>query len=57
MKYTGFSKWRQGNDWGFWFRFLDYGVAVSTLRPMFSERNGYRKYWQFGRVKISLLTR
>jgi hypothetical protein len=44
--------WRTDNDWGFWFRVFGYGVAVSTMVPNFSERNGYTPYLRFGRVKL-----
>jgi len=47
---------RQGKDWGFWFRIFGYGLAVSTMKPMFSERNGLRKTVRILGVKFETLT-
>jgi len=51
-----YAAWRLESDWGFWFRIFGYGMAVSTMTPMFSERFGYRKIWRIGRVKIEWLS-
>lgn len=55
MKIFSGAKFKLGKDWGFWFRIFGYGIAVSTLKPVFSERNGYTKIIKIGRVKIKLL--
>lgn len=52
MKLFECNGWRTGNDWGFWFRVFGRGLAVSTMRPTFSQRNGYSRMLRIGRVKI-----
>lgn len=46
---------KQGKNWGFWFRVFGYGVAVSTMKPMFSERVGARKTVRIFGVKLEWL--
>jgi len=47
MKWGLWSKmtWRRRDcgEWGFWFRVYGYGLNINNLKPMFSERLGYRK--------------
>lgn len=35
--------WRQGWRFGGWFRFWGYGLGISTMPPLFSERIGLAK--------------
>ncbi len=55
MKMISYAGFRQGEDWGFWFRVFGYGIAVSTMSPLFSERHGFRKAIRVFGVKIELL--
>jgi hypothetical protein len=55
MKFIAGTGFRQGKDWGFWFRIFGYGLAVSTLQPLFSERNGYRRTFRIFGIKIEAL--
>ena len=48
-------KWRTAGNWGFWFRIFGYGLSVSNMAMMFSERYGYRKVLRIGSVKIGTL--
>ncbi len=49
------SMFKQGKDWGLWFRVCGYGLTISTLKPMFSERNGHTKIVTIFGVKIKVL--
>lgn len=50
------SAWRMSDHWGVWFRIFGYGLAVSTMTPLFSERSGYATgYVRIGKVKIKIL--
>ena len=55
MKPLVYDAFKQGGNWGFWFRIRGYGLAVSTMELLFSERMGYRKTLRIGRIKIKLL--
>ena len=57
MKIITYHIWRLNKDWGFWARIFGYGIAISTLKPLFSERYGYTKILRIGRIKIKLLRR
>lgn len=37
------NAWREGFRFGLWFRLWGYGLAIGTMRPMFSERMGYAR--------------
>jgi len=50
------SAFKMGKHLGFWFRICGYGLAVSTMTPMFSERNGYRRTVRIFGVKLEALT-
>jgi hypothetical protein len=39
----------------FWFRVFGYGLLVSTMTPLFSERYGYRKVIRIFGVKFEFL--
>ena len=41
--------------WGFWIRIFDYGIAVSTDEPIFSERYGYRRVLRIMGIKFEYL--
>lgn len=56
MKAITYHYWKQANHWGFWFRIFGYGLAASTMVPIFSERNGYKKYIRIFGIKFTLLT-
>lgn len=47
-----YNFWRIEKHWGFWIRAFGWHIAVSTMEPLFSERNGYRKCYMFGRIKV-----
>ena len=49
------TAWRQGDHWGMWFRVFGYGLVITTMQPMFSERNGYAKVLRAFGVKIGFL--
>lgn len=49
------SAWRQGKHWGMWFRIFGYGLVLSTMQPIFSERNGYAKAVRVFGIKIAIL--
>jgi len=49
------TAWRQDKDWGAWFRVFGYGLVITTMQPMFSERNGYAKAFRLFGVKVALL--
>lgn len=51
------TAWRDGKEWGAWFRVFGYGICLSTSPLLFSERNGYTKVWRVFGVKIKLLKR
>lgn len=55
MKFIAGHYWGQGDHWGFWFRILGYGMACSTMQPLFSERNGYKKCFCIFGVKFTIL--
>lgn len=56
MKFLSGHAWRTGDDWCVWFRVCGYGLAISTMTPLFSERNGYETgYVRIGRVKFKAL--
>jgi hypothetical protein len=38
-----------------WFRVFGYGLVITTMQPMFSERNGYAKVLRAFGVKIGFL--
>lgn len=46
---------RTGEHWSFWFRIYGYGLAFSTMGLLFSERNGYSKVLQLGKIKVKWL--
>lgn len=48
--------WKTQAHWGFWFRILGYGLAISTMEPLFSERIGKRKTLRIFGVKFEWLT-
>jgi hypothetical protein len=52
MKLFEGERWRTGSDWGFWFRIFGHGLAISTMQPTFSQRNGYTAMLRIVRVKI-----
>lgn len=57
MKWITGTAFKTSNYWGAWFRVFGYGLVITTMEPMFSERNGYQKYYfRVFRVKIQLLT-
>jgi hypothetical protein len=42
----------------FWFRVWGIGLIVQDRRqwaPLFSERNGFRRYWYVGHWKVRIL--
>ena len=43
--------------WGAWIRAYGYGISVSNLPPLFSERNGFRKTVRLFGVKVEWLAR
>lgn len=47
--------WNDDEHWGFWFRVFGYGLVVTNMQPMFSERHGYRKPMRILGVKIEVL--
>jgi hypothetical protein len=49
------AAWRLGKRWGIWFSVFGYGLSISTMQPMFSERYGHTKIWRIGRIKIKVL--
>jgi len=52
---TYFYKWKNGKDWGFFFRIKGYGLCASTLAPLYSERSGYVKIIIINGVKFKIL--
>jgi hypothetical protein len=42
MNFVG-AKYFDKNGFAFWFKVNGYGLSVTDSKPMFSERNGYRK--------------
>lgn len=56
MKSICGTAFRQGKYWGFWFRIFGYGLSASTMKPLFSERNGYTKVWVIFGIKFKVLT-
>lgn len=55
MKAFSGTAWKQGGYWGFWFRVFGYGLVVSNMTPVFSERYGYSKVVRFLGIKVKLL--
>ena len=47
-----YNFWRIEKHWGFWIRAFGWHIAVSTMEPLFAERNGYRKCYMFGKIKV-----
>lgn len=57
MKWLRYDGFRMGGHWGFWFEVFGVGLAVSTMKPCFSERMGLSPYWTIGRFKITTIRR
>lgn len=57
MKLFCCTAWRQGKHWGAWFRLFGYGLCVTTMEPVFSERYGYAKTIRIFGIKIKALRR
>jgi hypothetical protein len=57
MKWPMFCKdcWKQGSEWGAWFRVYGYGIVCKSMQPSFSERNGYQKCLRIFGVKFAWL--
>lgn len=55
MKVICWATFRHEAQWGVWFRIFGYGLHISNTRPLFSERNGYRKVVRVFGVKIEAL--
>lgn len=49
------TTWNDSLGWGFWFRIFGYGLLVTNLPPLFSERYGYTKSFRVLGVKIEYL--
>lgn len=49
------TAWRQGGYWGVWFRVFGYGLVITTMQPMFGERNGNAKVLRVFGVKVGFL--
>jgi len=50
-------KWREGERWGAWFRVYGYGLSISNMPLLFSQRNGHgRPFLLIGKVKITTLS-
>lgn len=54
MKRIGPLVWMRGHDIG-WFRIFGVGVHWNARPPLFSERNGHRKFVRVGRWRIRFL--
>lgn len=42
---------------GFWFRVLGVGLSIDNMRPLFSERMGYRRKLRIGKWGMEFLGR
>lgn len=47
--------WIERKEFGFWLRIFGKGIAASNAKPLFSERNGYRKCVRIFGIKFELL--
>jgi len=54
-KWICWSRFKDEKYWGFWFRVFGYGVAVTNMTPLFSERMKVRKVIRVFGIKIELL--
>jgi len=46
---------KQGSQYGFWFRILGHGVSISNQTLLFSEREGITKVLRIFNIKIKRL--
>ena len=47
--------WADGKHWCAWFRVFGYGLVLSTVPPLFSERNGYTRALRVFGVRVGVL--
>lgn len=47
--------WRREREWCVWFRIKGYGLSVSDMRPLFSERYGITRHFRLFGIKIMRL--
>lgn len=50
------SAFKTGDKWGAWFRVFGYGLVISNMEPVFSERKGLTPCLRVFGVKIKPLT-
>jgi hypothetical protein len=56
MKHPFISfSWFTAPSFGMWLRVYGYGICITTMDPLFSERMGYKKTWRIGRLRLKFL--